>query len=311
MNYLIEKLYQRSLTHSLVRLAVASSWPRRILNMAYLRMTPYQRSAFHSHFAKIFRNSPCHIEEGMWRINFSGKTILLPLDSEKIWLEWDSAVSIIGHDIDVKETYRHLIESTDKPDLFIDIGGNYGTHSLLFLVHGVATITFEPNSLCNHFFRLLCDLNGLKPNLQSVALGERHGFVELSYPARDTWHGSTDTKVINGLAANHELITERVEQKKLDDYLPSFSAKNMLIKIDTEGNELTVLKGAIETLKQFRPKVIFESCNAEDRIALFDYFTLHDYQIRTLPLSSAASGGALGYDIFKVSTSSNFMATPK
>ncbi|MFN7889014.1 MAG: FkbM family methyltransferase [Pirellula sp.] len=311
MNRLIEKIYQRSSTQSLIRLAVASSWPRRILNIAYLRLTPYQRSVFHSHFAKTFRNSSCPVKEGVWRIEFLGKTILVPLDSEKIWLEWDSAVSIIGHDIDVKETYRHLLDSTDKPDLFIDIGGNYGTHSLLFLVHGVATITFEPNSLCNLFFRNLCDLNGLEPNLQSVALGERHGFVELSYPARDTWHGSTDTKVINSLAASHDLVTERVEQKKLDDYLSSFSARNMLIKIDTEGNELTVLKGAIETLKQFRPKVIFESCNAEDRIGLFDFFTLHDYQIRTLPLTSPVLGGVLGYDEFRVSTLSNFIATPK
>jgi len=310
-NRLIRKIGKHPSVQSLVRVAVTFSWSRRFLNAVYLKLTPYQRSVFHSLFGKIFRNRPYHVRNGVWTIEFQGKTILLPLHSEQIWLEWDSAVSIIGHDIDVKETYRYLLDSPEKPDVFIDIGANYGTHSLLFLVHGVNTITFEPNSSCHIFFKSLCELNGVEPNLQPVALGENDGYVELSYPVRDTWLGSTDVKVINILAANHELVTERVEQKKLDDYFLRLSNKNTLIKIDTEGNELAVLRGSIEILQHVKPKVIFESWNTDDRIALFDFFNLHDYQIHSLPMTSAVARQILEYDQFVKATSDNFIAIPK
>ncbi|CAA9891487.1 conserved hypothetical protein [Candidatus Methylobacter favarea] len=77
----------------------------------------------------------------------------MPLTSERFWLDWDTAVSITGHDIEIKQTYEALIGSSEPPELFIDIGANYGTHSLLFLVHQIKTITFEPNASCHDFFQ--------------------------------------------------------------------------------------------------------------------------------------------------------------
>lgn len=48
-----------------------------------------------------------------------------------------------------------------------------------------------------------------------------------------------------------------VEVKKLDDFLPE-STPIDLIKIDVEGAEFHVLKGAIEILKKSKPIIIFE-----------------------------------------------------
>ena len=197
-----------------VRMTAASSWSRQILNAVYLKLTPSQRVLFHRAFAKIFRNNYTQGRDGNWKVVFANKSILMPLTSEHFWLNWDSAVSIVGHDIEVKRTYEALIGlPSKKPNLFIDIGANYGTHSLLFLVHGIRTITFEPNSLCHDYFRKMCKLNQVTPKLETVALGRSHGYVELAYPKRNTWLGSTNTETINKLSLSQELVIEKVVQK--------------------------------------------------------------------------------------------------
>jgi FkbM family methyltransferase len=233
----------------------------------------------------------------------------MPLTSERLWLDWDTAVSIIGHDIEVKKTYQALLDSREKPDLFIDIGANYGTHSLLFLVHHIQTITFEPNSSCHNYFREICKLNKVTPELEPVALGERHSYVELSYPERDTWLGSTDAEVIKEFASTYELLSEKVEQKTLDDYIPQIEHKRTLIKIDTEGKELAVLRGAIRTLQEVKPLIIFES-NCRERSELFNFFEVQRYEIYRLPWRPMRKSESLKADQFIASSSTNFIAVP-
>lgn len=119
---------------------------RRLLNAVYLRLTPSQRSVFHKEFSKIFRNSSIRASSGSWKVMFANKLIRIPLDSEQFWLDWDTALSVAGQDIEIRETYEALIGSSERPDLSIDIGAHYGTHSLLFLVHQIKTISVEPNT---------------------------------------------------------------------------------------------------------------------------------------------------------------------
>jgi hypothetical protein len=62
----------------------------------------------------------------------------------------------------------------------------------------------------------------------------------LFYPKRDTWLGSTNPDVVDEFSETMELITEKVEQKMIDDYLPQISNLRTLFKIDVEGNEISV-----------------------------------------------------------------------
>jgi hypothetical protein len=120
-----------------VKLLAAFPWPRRVLNMVYIKLTPYQRIIIHDECARLFRNSKIRGSSGSWHIVFANKIIQMPLSAARFWLDWDLAVSIVGHDLEIKEEYEILINSTERPELFIDIGANYGTHSLLFLVHHI------------------------------------------------------------------------------------------------------------------------------------------------------------------------------
>lgn len=273
-------------------------------------MSPRAKAQFHVFFAKIFREGSARVEPGTWTVEFQGKMVRMPLSAEQMWLEWDSAVSLVGHDVDVKETYAALLASPAGPDLFVDIGANYGIHSLLFLVHGVDTLSFEPNSSCHGYFRLLSRANGVEPNIQHVALGAAEGNLQLVYPERDTWLGSTDAAVKSRLASKADLVTERVEQKTLDAYLPQFLGKRVLVKIDTEGNELAVLQGAMNTLERVRPKIIFESWGPEVRASLFEFLGKSGYQVQPLRLPPNLETPPLTYDEFMNSAAQNFIAVP-
>lgn len=268
---------------NIVRLIAAYSWSRDWLNAVYLRLTPSQRSFFYQKYAKIFRSRYIHGRPGVWKINFLSKQILIPLTKERFWLDWDTAVSIVGHEIEIKETYAAIIDSTDAPELFLDIGANYGTHSLLFLTHNIKTITYEPNSSCHDYFREICKLNGVKPRLEAVALGDSAGYVELTYPERDTWLGTTVKSIAEELATKQKVIKRTVEQKTIDDYLPEFGNQSIFIKIDTEGNEYNVLQGALKTLRKNKPKIIFECWGDSERKEVFRFFTAQGYSIYHLP----------------------------
>lgn len=295
---------------SAMRVTAAFPWPRHLLNAVYIRLTPHQRNLFHKAFARIFRSGLIRGRAGYWNVVFANKTIQMPLTPDRFWLDWDTAVSIVGNDIEVKEAYAALIGSPERPELFIDIGANYGTHSLLFLVHQIKTLTIEPNRSCHDYFRQLCMLNHVTPTLDPVALGEEKGHVELSYPQGDTWLGSTNAEVAKKLAQTLELTTERVEQRTLDDYFEQIGRKRTLIKIDTEGNELSVLRGAARTLQENRPKIVFERWSDARSSDLFDFLRSKNYRVFHLSRSPAISAEPLTQAQFMASPATNFIAVP-
>ena len=237
-----------------------------------------------------------------------GRNIRIPLTSDRFWLDWETAVSVVGHDVAIKDTYEALITSLDRPELFIDIGANYGTHSLLFLVHQIEALSFEPNNSCHNYFEQLCEANGVKPSLEPVALGNKQERVTLSYPKHETWLGSTNSEVVGRLSQNHDLVTETVEQRILDDYAPQVNSRRVLIKIDTEGQELSVLQGAVRLLQTSNPVVIFECWQDTERLELFNFFQVNGYQIYATPWNPTDRTQPMDLDQFLSNSANNFIA---
>ena len=137
---------------AIMRVAVSHTASRRLVNRTYNHLSPRLRAIFYRWFAEIFQASKSRVDGGVWRTRFSGRQVLLPIRSENISLEWPAILGLMGYDYEVIETYGALIHSDRRPDFFIDIGANYGTHSLLFLVHDILTLSFEPNPHCHSYF---------------------------------------------------------------------------------------------------------------------------------------------------------------
>ena len=229
------------------------------LNARILRMSFLGQALFFEKYAKIFRNFPMHNIEAVWRVRFAGKTLLVPLKSPSLWLDWDYALSISGHDADVKLGYLALLESHIEPEIFLDVGTNYGTHSLIFLKSGVTTLSFEPNLTCHDYFSEICQLNSIVPRLISAAVGATSGEITIAYPKTETWLASADPEVQARLREHHSLIEQKTPMVMLDEYLDEMRDKRVLLKIDTEGFELEVLKGAARLLAEVQPYVYFEA----------------------------------------------------
>jgi FkbM family methyltransferase len=70
---------------------------------------------------------------------------------------------------------------------------------------------------------------------------------------------------------------DRVPVRTLD----SFKLKPSLVKIDTEGNELRVLQGALETLKQ-KPQLMIETHDSESVRRIRSLLESYNYSIKEI-----------------------------
>lgn len=233
----------------------------------------------------------------------------MPLRNEECWLDWDNALSILGHDPDIKETYENLLD-TISIKVFFDIGANYGTHSLLFLTQGVQTISFEPNHSLNSHFELLCKANNVTGKMENIAVGEKQGIAKLQFPEDATWLGTIVESEATSLGQAHQLTSIEVPLKTLDQYVQEKMMEPDLIKIDTEGNEINVLAGAKDLLQGKRPFVIFESNNTRGRKDIWNFLDGTGYRINDLPFRKGEMKAGHTPDEFINSRKLNFIAVP-
>ena len=126
--------------------------------------------------------------------------------------------------------------------VFLDVGAGAGKYSLLMAKRNVTVFAWEPNPLNRVVFKKNLELNGLtdKVTLHEEALGSSESAKKMSFKALASRIGDE-----GGL----------VSMKRLDSY--EF-ARVDLIKIDVEGYEYEVLKGAAETIKTHKPALIVE-----------------------------------------------------
>jgi FkbM family methyltransferase len=288
-------------------LAARSGWRKRA-DAAYQALPWRGKALAHRAWAKLFRRSDAAFEPGDWRVRFAGRDVIVPLSAARAWLDWDVALSLLGHDPEIKRTYAALVRSAHRPRLFFDVGANYGTHSLLLLAHGVRAVTFEPNPTCAPVFEELCRANGVRGRWEAVALGAEEGEVELCFDERDTWAGSTcGTPVASGEGARRRL---RVPLTTLDAYVQRLGEAPDWVKLDVEGAEHEVLAGARRTLRSSRPRVIFESWAGPSRTLIADAFARSDYRVCTLPWDGTGAPHTLTPEAFQAAPATNFVAVP-
>lgn len=246
-------------------------------------------------------NRDLTVAPGSWIVPFAGRKLDVPLEGD-VAQRWNFAASVTGHDIEIKALYvRLLAEGT--LNVAYDIGTNYGTHSLPLLVHGVRTISVEPNPLCHAFFTDLCAVNGVTPDLRRVCLGEEEGTVRLAYPVDETWLGTVSTDVESDLQQGHDMAEVEVQMTTLDKMIARGDPIPDLIKVDTEGHDVGVLRGGHRLLAEHKPLIVFESLRAHERGALRELLTEVGYRV-ALP----GTGVNIRWDAFMTSNECNFLA---
>lgn len=279
------------------------------LNEWYNSLSIKERHYFHYIFSQIFRNTQAPQIDDNWCVKFIQSEIKMPLQTDSLWLGWDLAVSIVGHDMEIKSFYERLIKTSGNNITFFDVGANYGTHSILFLSQGIQTVTFEPNPECRPMFEAMLQANGLTARLENFAVGETHSHANLVFPKNDTWNGSIESDFQEKLPDHGDLKTIDVEIIRLDDFTAQQNIYPSLIKIDTEGFELNVLRGAQATLAAAHPWVVFESNYSDGRTELFRELTGQGYLIYNIENTEFNSNNFLREADFVASSQTNFAAS--
>jgi FkbM family methyltransferase len=127
-----------------------------------------------------------------------------------------------------------------------DIGAHLGLHTLFYSAVADKVVSFEPAPM--NYARLLANLrlNGrTNVSARNIALSDRTAPLDFL----DNGVSQTGTLLLNAQHAEG-FRRIRVQAHRLDDLeLPPPD----LIKIDCEGAEMQVLRGAIETLRRHRP----------------------------------------------------------
>ncbi len=171
---------------------------------------------------------------------------------------------------------------------FLDVGANYGywsrfvlTDSLTRGIENVNIVSFEPlpanyELLVENMMQIPDSSDNVR--CEQVAVGSEPGTCFLSLCNSDP--GSTFASDSGDVQCRLVRIDDYVDQHHL--------TKVALIKIDVEGSELQVVRGAKETIRRDRPRVICEvlpnllaragTCPAE----LFDEMTSLGYSCRPI-----------------------------
>ena len=143
------------------------------------------------------------------------------------------------------------------PDLFVDIGANVGTYTILSSgVCGATSIAIEPVAATASSLRDNVEINQLaeRVSIEITALGELSGEVDIS-----NFLDCTNHVLRPGEAGDFETVS----QKTLDNLLGGRPAN--LIKIDVEGFEMQVLHGAERTLADEGLKAVIMEINGSGR----------------------------------------------
>ncbi|RYZ18077.1 MAG: FkbM family methyltransferase [Chitinophagaceae bacterium] len=151
-----------------------------------------------------------------------------------------------------------VLRKVCRPDSnCVDVGAHRG--EILELMRRAAPrghhFGFEP---LPHLFARLRQRYGTVPSVHifPYALAEEAGSASFNWVKTNPAYSGLRKRHYDRPNEEDETIT--VETRRLDDVLLSYGLPVHLLKIDVEGGELGVLRGATEVLRRHRPVVVFE-----------------------------------------------------
>lgn len=162
----------------------------------------------------------------------------------------------------LKWCYEQLIRYPKAT--LIDVGASTGCYTLLGKHHPDLTVhAFEPVALT---YQVLCEnvhLNDLinKVEVYRIGVSDYDGTGTLHTVIAD---GGKGVSIVDGRPAWHKVVEDsEVKVTTLDTFCALRAIVPTLIKIDVEGNEKAVLRGAQQTIERYHPFILTEY-NAEN-----------------------------------------------
>ena len=209
-----------------------------------------------------------------------------------------------------------LFDKLDKP-VFYDIGANIGYYSIRYCDFADRIYSFEPVKTT---FDLLVEnirLNNLKNvGVFNLGISDQSGKRQINLYSSSGNNSLFSRSIPNDIDLK-KIGDQEVELKILDDLV--FNSKILppgIMKIDVEGSELFVLKGAEKTISKFKPVLLIEYSKATSddagysRENILQQLNTEDYIIYGLS-ESDTDLGLIEFKDFKINPPANILAIPK
>lgn len=171
---------------------------------------------------------------------------------------YDKSAAFYRYEEDLK---ADLLQYLKTGGVFFDVGGNIGVISFFVkkFYPKSPIVIFEPGEIASKCLKKTIEVNNLKDvTLVTKGVSDRSGVAEFFLDPRSTGGSS--------LIKHHENKTnkksESIELISLDDYIKEVNVIPSLVKIDVEGAENLVIRGARNLIKNHMPNFIIECDNA-------------------------------------------------
>jgi FkbM family methyltransferase len=162
-------------------------------------------------------------------------------------------------DVWLRDVYYPYKPRSD--DVVIDVGAHMGFFTLKIARKVEKVVAVEPDPANFLFLTLNVQINRLKKKVavHNFALGEDNCQMFLD---KSGYGGGRSRTTL-------EKTDYRVETRTLDEFVEKIGLDHVdLIKIDTEGNELCVLRGACEVLRKYEPDLLVAAYHFPDEPSL-------------------------------------------
>ena len=174
-------------------------------------------------------------------------------------------------------------------EVILDIGANIGCTAILFGELAKSVYAFEPSPTTFLFLEKNILRSGLRNVfLQNIGLGAEPGEFTLTFAPSNRSGGFVSNQI--QASAGHTI--ERIVIQQTDEVVRSLNLSRVdFVKIDVEGFEGHVLRGAVQTLSNYKPVVILElnhwCLNVFQRTSIPDHF---DFLRSIFPILLAVDG---------------------
>jgi FkbM family methyltransferase len=185
----------------------------------------------------------------------------------------------VGHELYLKKSFEHdEIEFFKKrlagraAPVVLDVGANIGWHTINWAreLPGGRVHAFEPTPKTLELLRRNIAQNGLR-NVEVVplAVSDKSGSAKFYECEDDAYNSLQDTKLKKVIRSSDVTVTT------LDEYAAESKLDSVaLIKIDVEGFDTAVIRGAMATIARFKPDLMVEITSRIEGVSPVDAIEL-------------------------------------